>query len=112
MHYQRTELMLLIKFKANYADEFDVYGFEVMTLKEWSGFKEAVKQVFESRDEVEIYFGTNEAIEFTSYDNVMSSFKVTEIDNYEARTFQKHFQGDFGWIPIGHFLDMAGEDIE
>lgn len=109
--------MRLVKFKSDHSDEFDVFGFRIMNQKELTKFKEAVKQLFETRDHVEIYFGPNEAIEFESYDEVMRCFEIIEIDVYETHTLKRLFRrynnpGYFGWTPIDQLLDKAGEDIE
>src|SRR5271157_230915 len=90
---------LLIQFNADYADEFDIEGFIVMTEEQWEAHKALAKTHFDKkataplpfplsepdsyenrgRHETEVYFGTNEAMIYESYEDYMRSFKVTPL---------------------------------
>ena len=82
---------LLIKFASNYADEFDVEGFIVMSEDEWFAHKDAVTSRFENEDEIEVYFGTNESMIYESLDCYLDSFKITELTDEEHSVLQKLF---------------------
>lgn len=97
----RPEKKLLLNYHQNYADEFDVEGFLVLTESEWEKHKELAAKVFGPAEEaakkaaeeakktktyyynrgaeVEVGFGTNESITYGSLDDYLSSFKVKEI---------------------------------
>jgi|SRR6185369_5874980 len=75
-----SEKKLLIKFDNNYADEFDVEGFLVLSQQDWEKHQELAKKVFKQKGgEVEVGFGTNEAVSYYSLEDYLSSFDVTEI---------------------------------
>ena len=96
---------LLVIFDEDYADEFDVYGFRIMSKDKWDEFVEATKKI---NYPIEIYFGTNEAIEYESSKEVLRSFKLSELSNMDAACIKSHFKHDFGWDPIDYILDTAG----
>jgi len=97
----------LVKFEADYADEFDVHGFRVMSKPDWDDFVSKAEKV---NYPIEIYFGTNEAIEVDSFKELMRSFKVTELNETDAKCISQHFNNyanrcEFGWDPIDHIID-------
>ncbi len=77
--------MLLIKFRDNWADEFDVSGWFVSSEEVWDAFK---AQPFEP---TEIYFGTNEGIEYESKSDYLSHFKTTSISDSDAEVLVRLF---------------------
>lgn len=92
---------LLIQFDSNYADEFDVEGFLVMTKEEWETHKAAIQKRFDALppkdpskyygEELEAYFGTNESLSWGSMDAYLHDFKVTEISDEEHAVLKKFF---------------------
>ena len=106
----------LIKFQADWADEFDVYGFKVVTDIEWEQIQEAIQKIEYPR---EYGFGTNEQILFESSDEFMRALKVVDVTDDEVEVLQKCFpkpwkDGDieFGWIPVDYvFEDLSDEDF-
>ena len=91
---------LLIKFEKNYADEFDVYGTRIMTNTEWADYlNEAMKDTYPK----EIYFGSNEQIEFDNYQDVVNSLTVELLSGEQAQTIQDKLGDEYGWFP--HFGD-------
>ncbi len=101
---------LLVKASIDYADEFDCKMFGVFTEEKWNEVCENAKKRFagdssedDSEDDdsedsgtVEIYFGTNEALEFDSYNQWFKKMKITEISADEAEFLKKHFGKTFG----------------
>lgn len=129
-----NDKMVLVKFDSNYADEFDVRGFVVMTATEWDRHKVLAEKVFvkkanvplsepdqkysrrnEQARRVAVYFGTNEAIVYANFKEYLSSFEVVELDEYEYATLKKLFT-EWQDGPIGSgtvaMLDAAIEDDE
>src|SRR5574338_610881 len=99
-----SEKKLLVKFDSNYADEFDVEGFTIMTENDWEAHKTKVTNFFTALDKtrekdrwgnyrnpVEVYFGTNEQMIYETLDCYLTSFKVSEISDEEVAILQKHF---------------------
>lgn len=110
----------LLNFTDNYADEFDVYGFKVLTEEEYLKQKESSEKAFELRleaaknskygpnDCVEIGFGTNESVEFYSFENYMDSIKVMEINEDEYNVLAKLFKSYGNRVSYGfdHFFPL------
>lgn len=96
----------LLNFTDNYADEFDVYGFKVLTQEEYEKGKINSEEAFKMRLEnvrsnhkrdkcVEISFGTNEWVEYYKFEDYMKTIKVTEINEDEYNVLAKLF-GKYG----------------
>jgi hypothetical protein len=106
-------MKLLVTFKENYADEFDVHGFTIVDQDKWNEYVEHLKKELSGETMHEWYFGTNEFIIFETYgdkplfDIVMKSYNVTEIDdniaNQLKNIFEKtkivEFPYSFGFFP-------------
>ena len=102
---------ILIKFEADYADESDVYGFRIMSEEEWESLKNKIENLHYP---LEFYFGTNEAMEFNSSQDIMESFTTTQLTSQDSECLFKHFKNytdkvKFGWDPIDHLIDTAAE---
>jgi hypothetical protein len=87
---------VLVKFEANYADEFDIYGFDIMEKSEWEDHLTWVNNITEETDgeyqwPIEEFFGTNEAILFYDYNEYVSCFTVVDITEEEVETIDKFF---------------------
>ena len=120
---------LLVKFSQDWSDEFQGEGFAILTQEEWDTVianarksLEWAEQVFlhsgqkasEYRPnwEIEFYFGTNEAFSFSSLEEYLDSFTVSQISEEEAAFLRLHFNikhsnfsdgisyGSFGICPL------------
>jgi hypothetical protein len=85
-------------YSADYSDEFDCEGFGLFTNQEWSGIKSRVEKYFEDHGNAEVYFGSNEAMFFDSYENWESCFTVRMIseDEYQAIKLIPRYGRTFG----------------
>lgn len=70
---------VLVRFEANWADEFDVEGFAVMDSDEFLAW---IKRV---PDQYEFGFGTNQSIEFDSVDDFKRCVTVHAIPREQAQ---------------------------
>lgn len=95
----------LVKFKDNYADEFDVEGFRLFTDDSWRAFLDQLPQYPD-----ETYFGTNEYIEYSTKASYLKTLEVLEISEKEYKILLKLFGTDI--IPYGYgmFLVPMEED--
>jgi len=95
---------LLVKFDSNYADEFDVSGFTIMSQAAWEKHKVDVAKRFAALSapvekmggymdypELEAYFGTNESLTWSHYDHYIESFDVKELSDDELKVLKKFF---------------------
>lgn len=120
--------LLLIKFDDNYADEFDLVGYYLTTKERWDAHVDDVTKYWKmaedskkrpqqegesdwryrdsQRVEVEVGFGTNESMLWTSAEDYLRAYTVTEITEEEAAVVRKLFlngreSGTFGdWVSI------------
>ena len=72
------EYYLLVKLDMNWADEFDVNAFWVTTQNRYDQFLRTIIE-YDFSDNDELYFGTNEYINFESKEELFNSLVVTEI---------------------------------
>jgi hypothetical protein len=88
---------LLIKYKKDYADEFDVKGFMVSNEDDWNKHLSDVKRYFDLNPHtVERYFGSNEFVVYNDFEEYKRSFEIVNITSEEAETLNKLFNGTFG----------------
>jgi hypothetical protein len=104
---------VLVQYDSNYADEFDVSGFCVMTKADWEKHAAKATDLFNKRAakplpepdkqysrrnqearQVEVYFGTNESMIYETLDCYLRSFKITELADADLKTLQKFFGKD------------------
>lgn len=79
---------ILVKYSDNYADEFNIEGFWVGTPNEWEDIKDVMKK---QNFPVEIYFGTNECMEYSNYQNWERQFTISKITDEEYKFLVKTF---------------------
>ena len=96
----------LVKWEFDYADEFEVYGHMVYDTKEyWEKTLSNAKKLIEKHGIQEIYFGTNEYLEFY-HPKDLDNYKIFEITDEEANTIIKYFDICGGNIdPYGRLSD-------
>ncbi len=90
---------VLVHYKDNYADEFDIFGFRLMDEDEWSRTKKEITL----SDIEEFSFGTNEQIEYDSVERFLERFWSKPINAVEAKIIRKTFSGvssGFGHWPF------------
>ncbi len=112
--------MLLVKFKSDWADEFDVSGFTIIPNKDWEYICEALKARFKARpnDEIGWGFGTNEGFDWKTYKEIMRCFSVQSIYTYEIKALQVFFGKDynyytsFGLIPFDSYKEQVLELVD
>lgn len=84
----------LVKFTADYADEFDVNGGEV--------FYGTIDEYFSHASDVkfpkEVYFGSNEFIVYESLEDYKRCFRFTECSKEFFEEFKKLSTGPLGTI--------------
>lgn len=86
----------LVIFNEDWADEFDMHGFEVMDDEELEAFNNGIDN---AKYPVEAGFGTNESFIWETPDEVRQAFTITEISAIEVGVLTKLFDGDFGFVP-------------
>lgn len=108
-----SEKMLLLQYSCNYADEFDVEGFTVMSESAWEEHKAMAAKIFEERGSVEVYFGTNEDISYYDLKEYMRSFMVKELTDVQFQVLKDLFSGHYkGQIKNGMLAMLDSSYLE
>lgn len=95
--------MLLVKFSSNWADEFDVEGFALMTQENYDA-----NIAFYSRADAYFGFGTNQELEGS---DIVQGFKAQPITDAEADTLRKLFpELRSKYYPVYGVFPYAEED--
>lgn len=89
-----------IKLVADWADEMDVHGTIIMPEDELNKFKEYWRKWFEENDSFSCYIGSNEELEFYSYEDMMDILEIHEINDIEMAVLKKFGLNSFGCIRI------------
>ena len=106
--------LLLVTYDDNYGDEFDLYGFKIMTQEDFDEMIVTAEKAIDDNPDREYYFGTNEAMQYSSVDEYRNAFSVKEITFEEAQLITKLF--DLSEIngkiygQFGHFFELEPDD--
>lgn len=75
----------------NYADEFDIKDVKILNEKNFLQLKNNLNLLFKN-GYLEIYFGTNEYLEYNNINELLRALKFEEIENYnEIKKYEKYF---------------------
>lgn len=104
--------MKVIKTIFDYADEFNVDGIKIVTDEECEEYLKMIDHLDKLdsiKDDIEIYFGTNEF--YTLYDFSKDDIKIIDIEDSEVKTFQKIFGNKLEYGMPLNIEDYANEII-
>ena len=87
---------VLVEFRKDWADEFDVHGFYIRETTVDAEYQR-IKDILEACDDGSVVFGTNEWWEVEEF--ALNDFTITEIDQLTAGVLMKSFGSYFGFIP-------------
>ena len=121
-----TEYIMITE-NHNWADEFDIYGFTIMSKNEWNSIKEEINDL-NLRDR-EFYFGTNEylqwntgkdflrncsekEISFEDYKSLIKIFTSNKSDLQMINFIQNKYWIEFGYTFINRVIELDDEDDE
>jgi len=98
--FKTDETHVIIMFSDDWADEFDVDGFMVMSKGEYSAnYLAPIAEHFKDYGSWEYGFGTNEVLEYENFDEFMKRLDIIEISEKHAEIINLYFGGKFGIIP-------------
>lgn len=107
--------MKLVNFRRDWADEFDVYGFALMTTETWNEYSEKLKKT----DRICWGFGTNQDFDDYDGDDFLKSMEVTDVSletaNILREVFKLRKRGDmetWGHFPDDPFPEDDEDDLE
>lgn len=91
---------VLIKWKDNWADEADFYGFVIDTKENWEEFK-SLCEAYNSSFSMTV--GTNEQIDYSDGKDLLSRITISEINDNEVQIMKKLFGHSYiGVCSWGH----------
>lgn len=83
----------LVRFSADWADEFEAEGFRIFLDTNEDSIQEYIDEVVKNG----FYFGTNEG--FEEYELSGDNFKIINISDSDSEVFTKFFNRGFGIFP-------------
>jgi len=92
----------LIKFRDNWSDEMNIYGFSVMTSEEWSKYSNTLKN---HKNRFNYYIGTNEDVEYRNGNELLRRMNPKEINLNEYNFLKENFKSYDG-IKFGFFPNL------
>lgn len=103
---------ILVKLETDWADEFMVQSIWLTTKSEFENFLDVLSKK-DVNEEVKVYYGTNQFIDFTSVDDIIDSLSVTSISEDYYNTIVDLLGSSFGIINIEHlpkwYKDLSDE---
>jgi hypothetical protein len=106
---------VLVEYSDNYADEFDVAGIGIFKPKDWDERVRAIREQFEKYSNAFVNIGSNEDIEYSSFEEWNDHFTVIHLEDAEAKASIKALgkssltSGDDEHIVLGFFNDATEE---
>lgn len=95
---------ILVSLSNSWADEFDVNALWVTTVQEFENFKSELYKR-DISEYVEIYFGTNEWIDFDSAGSILDNISITPISEEFYNEFVQKIGQTYGLISIPGLLE-------
>lgn len=90
--------VILVKLDTNWADEMDIEGFALFEPDAWEEAKEEYKKAFKHEPCQTLYVGTNEYIQYESYEDYMNDLTAIEITDEEAQVIEKYFTQEYSFF--------------
>lgn len=91
---------VLVSFEDNWADEMDICGWNIMTEEDKDEYFSDFKKIFDERGYYNFSVGTNEDIEYDSFKDFKSHFKIKKLTDEESKIICKVFRNiDQGFFP-------------
>jgi hypothetical protein len=84
---------VFISFEDNWADEFDVYQWAIVSKKDWEAAKESIIKQIDSGKEINIGFGSNQWNTYNSAEELLSKISIKEISSSQEKTIREFVKG-------------------
>lgn len=110
--------IFLVNCDFNWADEFDLAGFELLTRSELLSMKEDMEKLNRTDDycyEYEIYFGTNESLNYSPWDVISIIDKVlkqTPIAPEDAKVIDRVMGSCRAVISLSEIVERIWEEAK
>jgi hypothetical protein len=94
-----NEKYFLVKYFDNWADEMDIAGYKLMTETEKKEYFNGFRKTIEEENSYVFFIGTNEGIEYMSFDDFRDTFNVDEISEIEYGVIEDKIGKSMGFFP-------------
>jgi hypothetical protein len=104
---------VIIVYKGNWADEFDVESFVIMTVDSWEYVENKLKlrAASEKDFEEEVCFGTNEWITVTAKE-FLEDITVEPISETDSLVIESYLGEEFGTVSVLSIIDNLIESFD
>lgn len=102
---------ILVTYSSNWADEMDVGGVKLMKRHQWNALVDKIRTYFrDGGSRVVDYVGTNQEIEYDSFNSWYSCYFVTEIrqNDISLDAYRELLQA----LPINNFFTPEPDDYD
>lgn len=104
--------MKFVAFSRDWADEFTVYGFALMTTEEWNDYQAKLTKC----DNLTWYFGTNEGYDDERGYHFLEDMEVSDVTPEEVESLKRIFKlrkSDWeAYMTWGHFPEFREVDTD
>lgn len=101
---ERDGSWLYVQYSDNWADEMDITGGQIFTKTEWDAYRKAARKVFKDNGGYTFYMGTNQYIEYSSYEDFKNCFEIKKLSIEEVHMLER-----LGLDCMGIFPENIGE---
>jgi hypothetical protein len=86
---QEASKRILVTYETNWADEMNIQASILTTVKKWNEICEEAKLAFAKYKRCTHYVGTNQDIEYSSYESWFNCYSVKEVTEAEYKVLIK-----------------------
>lgn len=94
---------ILVKYSDDYADEFEIKGFAIMTEEEFKKGIDFAKEEFEEVGSLNFVFGSNEYIDYEDFEKFKNCFNCEKISEDNFTVLKQFFGIQYGIFPCWIF---------
>jgi hypothetical protein len=80
---------ILVTYESNWADKIDVQASMITTIKEWKEICDQAKIAFTQCEKCSHYVGSNQEIEYYTYEEWLDCYTVKELTQTEYKVLSK-----------------------
>ena len=88
----------LMNFESDYADEFNVEGFSLITLDQYKMYQFLVNNQDKYTESFDIGFGSNQELYFENLSEFLDCIAVAEISTNDYRSINAYFGNNYGLV--------------
>lgn len=107
-----NETFYLVKYEDNWADEFNIYGLEILDQRQYDFLNMVIENVIDKVGEFNYCFGTNEDIDYKSTARIRKALTFQSITKEEFETLKKLRLGCYGREFVSSLVEHYASFLE